>query len=139
MTFRVAPILPVPSNPCVGVFWVLGDTLLIDRSTLAEAEPYGDCLTHANGHYELWEQWQAKGSAGLRALGYPTKIMSSEYEAWPRGRVVFENLGKLFVIYADRRLQAASTITAIVDAFGLAEAKYLVRSDPHYRKTAPLV
>ena len=44
MSLRVAPHLPVPSNPCVGVFWVLANTLLIDRSTLAEAESYEEGL-----------------------------------------------------------------------------------------------
>ncbi len=26
-------------EPCVGIFWRVGDVLVIDRSTLAEAEP----------------------------------------------------------------------------------------------------
>ena len=139
MTLSFAPRLTAPTGPCVGVFWVLSDTLLIDRSTLAEAEAYGDCLTHSGGHYELWEHWQAQGASALRTLGYPTRIMSSEYEAWPRGRVVFENINKLFVIYADRRLQYPKAIASIVEAFGLAEAKHVVKSDPHYRKAASLV
>lgn len=41
------------------------DVLVVDRSTLAKAEPYGDCLIHAAGHYERWEQWRRLGPAGL--------------------------------------------------------------------------
>jgi hypothetical protein len=36
----------------VGIFWRVDDFLVVDRSTLAKAEPYGDCVTHAAGHYE---------------------------------------------------------------------------------------
>ena len=28
------------------------------RSTLDEAEPYGEFITHAAGHYERWQEWQ---------------------------------------------------------------------------------
>jgi hypothetical protein len=35
--------------------------VVIDRSTLDEAEPYGDCITHAAGHYERWQEWQSLG------------------------------------------------------------------------------
>lgn len=135
MTLVIAPRLSSPPEPCVGVFWVLKDTLLIDRSTLPEAESYGDCLTHSGGHYELWERWQATGAGALRSLGYPMKILSSEYDAWPRGRVVFETIPRRFTIYADRRLQRPTTVSALIDAFGLTDSRHVVRSDPHYRKS----
>ena len=135
MTLVIAPLLSSPLEPCVGVFWVLTDTLLVDRSTLPEAESYGDCLTHSGGHYELWERWQAAGAAALRFLGYTTKILSSEYDAWPRGRVVFETIPMRFIIYADRRLQRTTTVSALTKAFGLTESRHVVRSDPHYRKS----
>lgn len=119
--------------PSVGVFWRVGEILLVDTSTLGEAEPYGDCLTHRAGHYELWEKWQAIGAAGLRTRGYPTKIAASEYDAWPRGRVVYEAKDDRFVIYADRRLQAAVTVRTIIAAFGLVACRHVLRSDAHYR------
>lgn len=50
------PTPPASPEPCVGIFWRVGGVLVVDRSTLAEAEPYGDPLTHAAGHYERWEQ-----------------------------------------------------------------------------------
>ena len=34
--------------------------LVIDHSTLDKAEAYGDCLTHASGHYERWEGIEAQ-------------------------------------------------------------------------------
>jgi len=58
------------TEPSVGIFWRVGEVLVADRSTLAEAEPYGDCLTHAAG----------PGAAQV------ADIASTEYDAWPRGR-----------------------------------------------------
>ena len=122
-----------PTSPTVGIFWRVGDVLVVDRSTLDEAEPYGDCITHAAGHFERWEEWQASGSARLVSKGYPAAIASTEYDEWPRGRVIYETLTRRFVIYADRRLQSREVVDALKQAFGLGAADTVVRSDSHYR------
>jgi len=49
----------------VGIFWGIPGpmnswTLLVDSSSLVEAEPYGDFLTHPRGHYEMWEEWKER-------------------------------------------------------------------------------
>src|SRR6202011_6036323 len=81
LTLRVAPKAALaPTQPGVGIFWRVNGILVIDRSTLDEAEPYGDCLTHRAGHYERWQGWQALGIAGLASNGYPGSILSSEYD-----------------------------------------------------------
>jgi hypothetical protein len=51
------------ASPAVGIFWHVNGLLVIDCSTLDEAEPYGDCLGHATGHYERWQEWQGLGTA----------------------------------------------------------------------------
>ena len=99
------PTLDSPREPCVGIFWRVGRVLVIDRSTLAEAEAYGDCLTHAAGHYERWEQCRRLRAPRLAALGLPAQIASTEYDEWPR----------------------------VKTAFGLDGAAAVVRSDLHYR------
>jgi hypothetical protein len=53
--------------PAVGIFWRVNGVLVVDRSTLDDAEPYGDCLTHAAGHYQRWQEWQALGGTGRTA------------------------------------------------------------------------
>lgn len=132
--FVVAPLSIIPVQiPSVGIFWRVGDILIIDRSTLDEAERYGDCMTHAAGHYERWQEWQALGSLRLASSGYPALIASSEYDEWPRGRIVYEILGRRFVLYADKRLQKPVIIEALKDAFGLNDAKVSVMSDQHYQ------
>src|SRR5271165_3684201 len=124
-----------PTPPAVGIFWRVNGVLVIDRSTLEEAEPYGDCLTHAAGHYERWQEWQALGVARLSALGYPGRIVWTEYDQWPRGRIVYQKPTQRFVLYADLRLQRPTIIDALKTAFGLndAKVKHIVRSVSHYR------
>jgi hypothetical protein len=46
----------------VGIFWLVGDRLIVDASSRSEAEPYGDCLTHCNSHIDFWTQQQQLGA-----------------------------------------------------------------------------
>ena len=134
MSLTLAPTIIQPSTePAVGIFWRVDAHLLVERTPVALAEPYGDCLTHPGGHYERWEVWQALGLRGLRASGYPERIAYSEYDHWPRGRVVYEVLAKRFMLYTDRRLQRPEIILQLRQAFGLTTAAVVVRGDPHYR------
>lgn len=126
--------MQVATKPAVGIFWRMGDSLLIERTPLAQAESYGDYLTHVGGHYEQWTAWQALGGLGLRAAGLPMEIRGSEYDAWPRGRVVYEVPRQRFFLYADRRLQRPEIIAQLRQVFGLADANVVVRGDPHYRR-----
>ena len=121
------------TSPAVGIFWRIGSALLIDRSPLTTAEPYGDCLTHDAGHYEKWEGWRALGARSLLSAGYPPEIAFTEYDAWPRGRTVYETERDCFVLYMDRRLQTDSVVQALLTAFGLSGASIQVRSDAHYQ------
>ncbi len=134
MTIRVTPKSALSSNlPSVGIFWQVAGVLVIDQSALEDAEPYGDCRTHARGHYECWQEWRALGGTKLAALGYPVKIASTEYDEWPRGRVVYETPANRFVLYADRHLQHPDIVAALKIAFGIATADAIVKSDLHYR------
>lgn len=134
MTIIVAPKSALaPTRPSVGIFWRVNGVLVIDRSTLDEAEPYGEFITHAAGHYERWQKWQELGGARLVVKGYPDRIASTEYDQWPRGRIVYETPTRRFVIYADRRLQKPDIIDALKTVFGLTELIVTIRSDSHYR------
>jgi hypothetical protein len=121
-------------GPSVGIFWGFMEgqavRLAIDATLMAEAEPYGDFLTHPRGYYEVWEGWRSLGSSRLKKMNLPVLIASSEYDSSPRGRLVFDRTRELYVVYADQKLQ--STIDDIVDRFGLVGSRTVVRSDAHY-------
>jgi hypothetical protein len=133
------PGFPVNAKPppSVGIFWGVPDgdrtVLVIDRTSLAGAEAYGDCLTHPRGHHEVWEAWRKLGATMLRRRGLPPAIAGHEYEAFPRGRVVYMRGPALFTLYADWRLQRPEAIAELVRLFGLAGERHAVRSDAHYR------
>lgn len=128
----------VPTLPAVGIFWRVSDVLVVDRSTLNEAELYGDCMTHSAGHYERWLQWQALGGARLKEAGYPSLIVTTEYDEWPRGRVVYETLSDRFMIYADRHLQRPEIVVALKTLFGITTADVVIKNDLHYRINSAL-
>ncbi|WP_316979809.1 hypothetical protein [Shumkonia mesophila] len=94
---------------------------------------YGDCLTHAKGHYEYWSELGAMGEAAFRRQGIPTAVMVCEYEEFPRGRIVYHVPDNRFTVYADRKLFAVELITRVIAAFDLPAKRCEVRADGHYR------
>jgi len=126
------------SKARLGIFWRVPDTtgapvLVTDTEPLDTAERYGDFLTHPRGHYDVWTAWQHRGARFLRAQGWPLAILTTEYELFPRGRVVLHVPANTFWIYADPRLRDTATIAAIKAAVGLTGETCLVKSDDHYR------
>ena len=125
----------VAHGPSVGIFWVVetgpGEARLLTAGcSLEAAEPYGDFLTFAGGHYEVWEGWRniKDHDPALR-----TVVRTFEYEDWPRGRIVFDRVKERFVLYADRKLMLPDTITQIQARFALSPDKTIVETDFHYQ------
>ena len=129
-------------TPSVGVFWFVADAagatrLLALGRAFAAAEPYGDCLTFPDGHAEVWEAWRR------RDLPLPAPVPRSifagtEYDDWPRGRVVYERPVRRFVVYADRQLLTAPRLARVRAAFALPAEGTVARGDPHYSRAARL-
>jgi hypothetical protein len=122
----------------VGIFWGIPDcnrswTFLADATPLAQAEPYGDFLTHPRGHYDVWNSWQALNAAELARRAIPQAVAYHEYEDFPRGRIVYQIKSGQFIVYADRRLQDPHVLSEIANLFALTPGTFVVRSDAHYR------
>lgn len=63
----------------------------------------------------------------------------SEYEEWPRGRVVYDPDSEHFILYADAQiLLRPALIRAIRQRFVLPTDRTIVKSDNHYRSTMKL-
>ena len=60
-------------------------------------------------------------------------VADHEYEFFPRGRIVYNTVTGVFILYADRRLQQQTTIARIASEFGLTAGAFVVRSDAYYR------
>ena len=123
-------------GPSVGIFWAVenaaGDARLLTAVCSVEAaEPYGDYLTFPDGHSEVWEGWRNskdQDDPALRAV-----VRTFEYQDWPRGRIVFDQMKKLFILYADRKLMLPETISQIQARFALPPDKTTVDTDFHYQ------
>src|SRR5438874_1360018 len=111
------------SHSFVGIFWAVQEKasaaiLLEHRCSLQDAEVYGRMLTCPHGHYEVWDQWQ-NGAIPVRA-GFASLIAASEYEEWPRGRIVYNADSQRFILYADAQiLRRPVLLAAIHQSFGL--------------------
>ena len=121
----------------VGPFWVVedgGTAAIIALSVpMDRATSYGDMLTVETGHLEHWSWLSSQGAPGLRRAGLPTAPVWSEYEEWPRGRVLYDTEAHRYIIRADRQLHRPEFVRLIAERFGIAAAEATVLRDDHYR------
>jgi len=100
----------------LGPFWVVEDqgraVLIAHAVPMDHAVPYGDMLTVEAGHFEIWFALAQRGTQRLRAAGIPTAPVWSEYEEWPRGRVLYDCAARRFVMRADRQLHRRNSGSA---------------------------
>jgi hypothetical protein len=111
----------------VGIFWLIGDRLILDTSPLIEAEPYGDCLGHRTSHIDYWTAQQCLGTVSREI----------EYEEPPRGRIVFNKATQQFALYADRCiLKRKAVVKRIMKAMHLPASQTKICTDGyngHYK------
>ena len=105
---------------------------------LAEAVAYGEMLTIEIGHSAHWAALARRGGRDLRSAGIPSAPLWSEYDEWPRGRVLFDRTSGRFVIRADRQLHRPDRVARIARYFGFAAASAAILPDEHYRSTRRL-
>jgi len=124
------------TSPAIGIFWVVTDRggsprVLADLIPLVQGEPYGEFLTYG-GHYTFWERLARLGAAELRRRGLPMAPTWSEYEEWPRGRVVHHQPTRRFIVYADRKLWHRPILDLVLARFGLRGQDFDLCGDQHY-------
>src|ERR1035441_4486160 len=111
-------------EPQVGIFWLLGDRLIIDTTPMSGGEQYGDCLNHPKSHIDYWTERQRLGDLPR----------DTEYEEHPRGRVVYNTKTDRYSFCADRCiLRKKSVVKRIVKAMHLPIEMTDVLTDGDYR------
>ena len=134
---RTGSDVKVPPNSFVGIFWAIPNsgptaTLADHRCVMKDAELYGSKLTCPHGHLEVWDQWRNRPAGRLGVLA--SVVAASEYEEWPRGRVVYDCETQRFVVYADAQiLRRPALMSEIRERFGLPIGRTEARRDNHYR------
>jgi hypothetical protein len=112
------------TEPRVAIFWLVEGKPIIDSVALTDAEPYGDHLTHPRGHADVWEQYQRLGMVPLE----------SEYEEFPRGRVMHNPKTRRFTFLADKCiLKDTRIVSKIMSSMNLPGKNTDRGTDSHYR------
>jgi hypothetical protein len=108
---------------CLGIFWLVDGKPIIDSSPLSEAEPYGDHLTHPRSHIDVWAEFERSGRVPR----------GSEYEEYPRGRVMHHPVSGEFTILADMCILKDKDLIAQIKKDLHLRKKVKVGPDSHYR------
>ena len=132
--------LPVPLR--IGLFWMVEDhgraALIAHSVPLPQAVTYGEMLTIETGHADHWAALARRRGRDLRAAGIPSAPLWSDYDEWPRGRVLFDPASGRCVIRADRQLHRPDRVARIARHFGFDPTSATILPDDHYRSTRRL-
>ncbi len=126
----------------VGPFWVVESdrqpATIAVAVPLDQADTYGDMLTVDIGHLEHWARLARRGARALREAGIPAAPVWSEYDEWPRGRVLFDCSARRFGVRADRQLHRPHFLRLVADRFQIAIFEAAISPDDHYRSVRRL-
>lgn len=108
--------------PKVGIFFLVNGRLWFECTPLSEAGNYGDFKIHEGDHIRFWDDLVRAGSVPA----------DSEYEDYPRGRVVCNAQTGHWVVYMDRCIsRRQELVRQIITEMQLAEPQ--LSTDEHYR------
>ncbi|MCW5827866.1 MAG: hypothetical protein KIT79_00990 [Deltaproteobacteria bacterium] len=102
--------------------------LVSAKTPLGKSESYGRFRNHPEGHLEQWEHW-ALEKGGLFA--------ETDYDDWPRGRIVYDEESRIYLLYVDPQLQKFSD--RVIRHFSLPVKRTKILYDEHYRSRKLLV
>jgi len=106
----------------LGIFWLVDGKLLIESAPLRECEEYGDHLNYPGSHIDLWAKYLRIGVAPEQ----------SEYEEFPRGRVI-HNARSGFTLLADMCLLKNKRVIGNIKRELHLPKRTILDRDPHYR------
>ena len=110
--------------PNVGIIFLVGKTLLIDRTPVSDGEMYGDFRIHERGHDIYWETLKKTGVVP----------QDSEYDDYPRGRVAYNTKTEKYSLFLDRcLLKNKSVVRKIITELNLPTRSPKTDTDSHYR------
>ncbi|WP_460019003.1 hypothetical protein [Magnetospira thiophila] len=114
----------------IGLWWII-DGIVVPSSipfdTCAAIEGWRDT---PNGHFQHWRNLQRTRP----------ELLPHEFTDFERGRVLYHEPSKTFVIYGSRNLLRHEEKKAqIVRAFDLPPGRFRFVADSHYEKATPII
>ncbi|HEY9162856.1 MAG TPA: hypothetical protein VIS94_17400 [Desulfomonilia bacterium] len=117
-------------KPKVGIIFSVEGQVLIDSTSVNEAEKTSDYIDHPRAHSEFWEALQEVClSEGIRHT-----ITETDYDYYPRGRVVYSIKDRMFFVYLDRCIiDNHELVDEIISRMNLSKKRCRVTTDFHYQ------
>ena len=95
---------------------------------LREAKP--DSMKLYDCDYNHFNEWEENSIY----LPFFAELKGSDYQSFSRGRVIYSDSGKVFRIFADKRIvKSSKSRSTIIDKFQLSNFTCIWLLDPHYR------
>ena len=111
----------------VGIFWFYKNKLIAKKIDIKELET--DEIGIVDSPFQHITEWESKN---IYLPSYK-ELIASEYQEFPRGRVVYATLSKTFICYMDNSLFTASHKQQLIKFFGLLDCNIVWKKDAHYK------
>lgn len=111
----------------VGIFWFYENALIARKIAVNELTP--DDIGMVDSPFEHITEWESRH---IYLPGFK-ELVSTEYQEYPRGRVVYSNVTKKTTIYMDSSLFVKKYKTLLIDYFDLADCPVVWKKDSHYQ------
>jgi hypothetical protein len=113
----------MPNEPHVGIAFLVGGQVLIESTPLSKVKVSAGCQDHGGDHVRFWRELLAKRVVPP----------GSEYDDYPRGRIVYNVARERFVVMLDRCIRDhAEAITKIIESLHLPADRIEISTDSHY-------
>jgi hypothetical protein len=110
-------------SPMLGIFWLIGERLIIDTTPLSEAGNYGDFKIYEGDHVTLWSEMEKRGDVPR----------DSAYEEHPRGRVNYNTRTEKFTLFLDRCILRKKDVVSKLMSLMNLPSDTEMSTDGHYR------
>jgi hypothetical protein len=107
----------------VGIFWLVGERLIIDTTALSEAGKYGDFKIYDGDHVTHWAEMEKRGEVPR----------DSDYEEHPRGRSIFNTTTNQFTLFLDRCILRKKNVVEKLMRLMHLPADTALSTDEHYQ------
>ncbi|MBU2872133.1 hypothetical protein [Colwellia sp. E2M01] len=111
----------------VGIFWYVNDTLIFKTKQINKLQQ--DELGLIDSTFTHIEEWETNHIY----LKFAQRLQGTEYQIYPRGRVIYNSLKNQFYIYLDKTIFNKPITEKIINAFELRKHKVKWFQDPHYQ------
>ena len=115
------------NESCIGIFWFYQGELISKKLLILDSS--SDSLGIHDSPFQHIHEWENKH---IFMPKHP-ELLGTEYQELPRGRIVYLNHKKLFVIYTDKACLNKEAKKQLIDSFCLPSSNTIFKSDPHYK------